>query len=723
MAVYNNLPGFVINTIDRGLSIQQQPVADSTLIISTAGQGPANQPFQVTDRAMSAQTFGFQGNLVRAQEEVMSAGCDNVILFRMGTTPMALNAVGRAPLLGPVAPTGTPSATGGTMAASTTNYAVIVAVDANGNFAPGVQSLAVTTTGSIASIAWAWTAVSGAASYRIYVGTTTGAEANYFTSATNSFNQIAPPTSGTAGTVPVANTTGGGFNLGFGQVTSTAVTDYTVWYNNGVVCVYYKGSLVFSNDPAQTTDTGDITVTGLITGNTGLQVGTGVAGTPANAITVQAAAALSGTATAPAPLLSNPVTGVGLTGRQNFIAFMQAINLLQGFQVKQVVVPEAQFDAPNVPYFVSGDSTSVLNNPATNASALDWLKTTVDAYGNPVFQWASETTDSTGATVSAMSAATPALRIAAGFREISWGYALANFCASLSQINNTCIGFIGCSAPATFKLVDVRKWVGYLPTYNASGFASVPGKGLCGIPYAVGTTTAGLNTLCADFAQGYRKAGFFLTVEGVYDGTVVVDKNNNPVDIGAYIHVVADEAIMSNGFATNYVANLACYVAGVTSQLDEKVALTNQPLTLVQLPALVYTPGQLDSLTAANINVLRTKGLNASPALLHDQTAATSASDYTQVLRMRIKGLAVATLLTVGDPFIGASSLDGLQCTAMKTALDNALTELVKRGYMSGPQVTITSSVANQRLGKASLFLTFHPADQLVQLTANVAFS
>jgi len=237
-----------------------------------------------------------------------------------------------------------------------------------------------------------------------------------------------------------------------------------------------------------------------------------------------------------------------------------------------------------------------------------------------------------------------------------------------------------------------------------------------------GTTTAALNTLCTDFATGFRKPGFFQTVEGVYDGTVVVDKNQNPIDIGAYLHVVADQAIVSNGFAANYLTNLASYVAGVCSLLDEKVALTNKPLAVTQLPALVYTPGQLDSLDAANINVLKSKGLGANPALLHDKTLATAVSDYTQVLRMRIKGLAVATLLTVGDPFIGSSSLDGLSCSAMKTALDSALTELVKRGYMSNPSVVITSTVANQRLGKASLFLTFHPADQLVQLSANVAF-
>jgi hypothetical protein len=376
-----------------------------------------------------------------------------------------------------------------------------------------------------------------------------------------------------------------------------------------------------------------------------------------------------------------------------------------------------------VAFYVSSNTATAVNNPVTNVNALDWQRTTYDAFGDPIFQWASETKDSTGAVATVMTAVTPAARIAAGFREVSWGYAVANFCASLSQLNNTCLGFLGTSLPASYKLIDVRKWVGFLPIYNTSGNVTTPGYGLCGIPYVAGTNTSGLNPLCSDFATGYRQPGFFLTVEGAYDGTIQLDKNQNPIDIGAYLHVVADQAIQSNGFATNYLANLANYTAGVCSMLDEKVALTNQPMALTQMPALVYTPGQLDSLTQVNINVLRSKGLGANPALLHDQTVATTASDYTQVLRMRIKGLAIATLLTVGDPFIGSSSLDGLQCTAMKTALDTALSELVKRGYMSNPSVTITSTVANQRIGHASLYLTFHPADQLIQLNAYVGFS
>jgi len=52
-------------------------------------------------------------------------------------------------------------------------------------------------------------------------------------------------------------------------------------------------------------------------------------------------------------------------------------------------------------------------------------------------------------------------------------------------------------------------------------------------------------------------------------------------------------------------------------------------------------------------------------------------------------------MLAIGDPFVGASSLDGLQLVSLKTALDNGLVALQQRGYISNPQVTITTTLPN----------------------------
>jgi len=267
-----------------------------------------------------------------------------------------------------------------------------------------------------------------------------------------------------------------GFSLSFGQATSTSATDYKVWYKAGVVAVYYDGDLEYSNDPLQTTDNGDITISGTIAGSAGLQLGTGTNATFANAITVQAASALVGAPTTPAPTLTAAVTGIGLTGRQTFLAFLDAINLLQGYQVEQLVVPAATLDAPNVAFYSVENQTTAVNNPATNPDALDWLLIATDAYGDQTYQWASEaygwsqgtklTTFAAGLTtknvegtpitiasgpIAAMpnTVTTATARLALGFSEVSWGYAIANFCASISTLDKTCIGIIGTSAPTS----------------------------------------------------------------------------------------------------------------------------------------------------------------------------------------------------------------------------------------------------------------------------------
>ena len=130
----------------------------------------------------------------------------------------------------PGQPTGTPSASGGTMTASATNYAKIAALDTLGVTLGSTESVAVVTSGTTASIAWTWTEVPKAVSYRIYVGTTTGAEANYGTSTTNSFTQTANAGSGnvaTSGTPQTFNNTG--------QLTTAAAINTPNVYSSGNV--------------------------------------------------------------------------------------------------------------------------------------------------------------------------------------------------------------------------------------------------------------------------------------------------------------------------------------------------------------------------------------------------------------------------------------------------------------------------------------------------------
>lgn len=120
---------------------------------------------------------------------------------------------------------GTPSGTGSTLKAGTF-YAKVQAVDQWGGLATASAEANVAATAG-QSITWAWTAVTGAASYRLYVGPAASGEYALFTTSTNSYTQSAPYlTSAQSGTNPqfanpadyVVN------NMYYGEISLPAVT-------------------------------------------------------------------------------------------------------------------------------------------------------------------------------------------------------------------------------------------------------------------------------------------------------------------------------------------------------------------------------------------------------------------------------------------------------------------------------------------------------------------
>lgn len=139
----------------------------------------------------------------------------------------------------PGAPTLTPSGTGGTLPASTTNNYRIAAVTGSGNTLPGTEATAATTTGSTSSIVVTWTAVSNATGYKVY-GRSTGAELLLATvGAVTTYTDTGAATP--AGALPVTDTSGGaGYGL-IPQLTvdtsdavavSTRLTPFTISANN-----------------------------------------------------------------------------------------------------------------------------------------------------------------------------------------------------------------------------------------------------------------------------------------------------------------------------------------------------------------------------------------------------------------------------------------------------------------------------------------------------------
>jgi hypothetical protein len=119
-------------------------------------------------------------------------------------------------------PTGTPSASGGTLA-SGTYFAKIVSVDQyTGRSIASTESASVSVTGPTGSIAWSWTAATGAVGYRVYVGPVTNGQLTYFETTTNSYSQTNPVGTRDSLTATVSNN-----NALIGELSLPATTAIT----------------------------------------------------------------------------------------------------------------------------------------------------------------------------------------------------------------------------------------------------------------------------------------------------------------------------------------------------------------------------------------------------------------------------------------------------------------------------------------------------------------
>jgi hypothetical protein len=61
MSAFTYLPGFIANTVDGGMATPVTHATKKTLVLGTAGQGPANVAYPVNDPTQAAADFGLAG--------------------------------------------------------------------------------------------------------------------------------------------------------------------------------------------------------------------------------------------------------------------------------------------------------------------------------------------------------------------------------------------------------------------------------------------------------------------------------------------------------------------------------------------------------------------------------------------------------------------------------------------------------------------------------------
>ena len=535
------------------------------------------------------------------------------------------------------------------------------------------------------------------------------------------------------GILTLSGTNGGVMKVIPRNRTATVGTTHLASFNSpsGWLWVFNElGTLVYSNNPANSVDLGEIEIRGDIT----LTSGAPSFGDPSGGTLALSVALSSGVTSNPlasGTTWTAPTVGPAATDlHARYEALEDAYRLLDATDMDIVVPIGVSADAPNVAYFISGVTTnrdaiawSSIDNPVVQGSGcLSWFKATAPTVSSTDGSWTYAWNDEAGisGTAGASTWETPALRVAADYHEVSFAYQLANFCYQHTKNQSTCIGMIGMKAPASYYIGDIHKWIGELPVVNPAGNITADGFGLLGFMETVGGTASRLNGLCHDKAIG-RAPGFFATDSEFKDDPALTDSGGFSIDIGAYISLIGETPIHINtvGGITGYSASAAAYYAGLVARLDEKEAPTNKQAPGLRVPYLAGK-ARLDKLVQARLVMLEQRVEGAF--IVDAPTASTAQSDFRRLSTVRIVSLTEKRVRAIGRKYIGRVSNQSTR-EAFKADIEEGLQKLQKRGYLKSFRYDITATPVQDVLGQLYVKLILIVPNELRQIFFTVALA
>jgi hypothetical protein len=533
---------------------------------------------------------------------------------------------------------------------------------------------------------------------------------------------------------------GTGITIETASKDDSAGTDYKLFWNDtSDRLIVYRASddeVVYDNNPTYpdlAIDLGEVYVTGTASGTPG---NIGSSGTP---ITLAAANGVSGA------VYTAGTDGTSLSKMKLWESLYNAYQLLEDADLDFVVPMGVFLDDKNVQDMTTAEvSTFNTSAPWASSSVYPTAATTYDGLGEVFVQeyngknyfWWDMDRDGIAEifpTVGSASATADASGNAledADFHEVNFAYDLARFCFDKSENSDEILGVIGVRPPASFALSDVSNWVGNPPVTATDAptgktVITTNGTGLFGNKFMngrKGSLGSGLPSYTVDGLDGLFGGGFIAKEDGQFvdSGSELKDANDKLVDLGKYISVVGAQVILSNSFRDNaYVATAASAYAGFISSLAANSAPSNKVMPSVRIPFRLSL-SKLDSLATTGYVFLqgKPKGLVVSDA----PTAARTESDYVRLTTVRIVKSTLDVIRTVADPFIG-EPITGARLAALETAIEQALAKLTKNQFLQRYQFKITSTPADQVLGKAIVDLILVPAFELRQITVSVSLA
>jgi hypothetical protein len=243
--------------------------------------------------------------------------------------------------------------------------------------------------------------------------------------------------------------------------------------------------------------------------------------------------------------------------------------------------------------------------------------------------------------------------------EVNFAYELASFCQEKTNNESFCTSSIGVNPPSShFAPSAVNTWYGKAPTKNIdTGAISSNGTGLLG------------NRLLAG-GVGYTP-GFFQTQSGYMDdSTVLLDSNENKIDMGKYLSIVASYVTLSNASDSTglgYINSGASVYLGKTSALAPWSATTGKELgSGLAVPSRLAKRRQNALAGLGYVTLDQPRGQQVS--VVDGPSAAMSGSDFTRNMTSRMVGEAITRVRAVGRPYLGEPL-----SAPRKAALDNAI--------------------------------------------------
>lgn len=727
LSEFNNLPGIYVSKDDGNLRIIDSIPDDVTLIVGTAPDGPFGL-YYVTDTGTAESAFDpsftKEGTLLRGMYEAFENGASSVALYRIGSSPVALDFINGYTIV-----TNKASVSAGS------KYKLFYTNDYNSS---GIEVIRV------------YDAATGTIVYDSYAEIDTGVISVYGTQfqakATKAItigNDVATWSSSPT-FAALMDFTSADYSI-TDAISADLVSSSKTFTTASSA---FKAGQVIQIDAADNDDDGYFVVNYVTkTGSTYTVTLSKKVSYADGVVSEETWSGFSTTSTSDNVIIKakyiEAKTGIGLNKNETFQELARAYWELESAKVSMVVPVGVHFNDPNVVdnegNFLDDDA-----NYAGNPSG-DYLGKAYEFEhnGNIFFGFKNSFSDEDDVTADTLPtpyelgidgfAAKAFLEgthkfetaivcaddtdISAAEDDIYWmeanfGHQLAMYLHGLSVNDNEAMGTIGMVPPSNFSKAGVSQWLGKAPQKNTSGNITVSGSGLLGYKFRSGSVGV--------------SQGLFATSSGYVDGTAVLDRNQQAIDIGRYIDIVGTPVLLRSvydGTSTGYLTPGAGVYAGTLMSYPANKSTTNKSLkTKVSLPFGLSKKSQ-DSLVAAGYVVFGANP-NGGVRVVYGSTGALPTSDYTNRMTARIVSAIVEEVRRIGYPYIGSVTSPQIMIS-LEEEINSALKEFQnpQNPYILGGKAKVAQSRDMAIKGEAAVQLILFVTGELKRITLYVTLS